>query len=171
MNNQTNVIEEFNKTLEEFINKMILQFPEETKLKTYYSAFKVTKMYDKSMPIKIYMGGCLSFTEQIKNRDSDFFAKRKQFVEKVKQCSSFTDDTGLVNYWEKLSDISKKAIWDYIQTLYIMGEMYINKDTSIIKKINDVYNNISLKESLQDLDKNNTFSESYMDKLQNKIRQ
>ena len=67
MNNQTNVIEEFNKTLEEFINKMILQFPEETKLKTYYSAFKVTKMYDKSMPIKIYMGGCLSFTEQIYN--------------------------------------------------------------------------------------------------------
>ena len=52
-----------------------------------------------------------------------------------------------------------------------MGEMYINKDTSIIKKINDVYNNISLKESLQDLDKNNTFSECYMDKLQNKIRQ
>ena len=171
MNNQTNVIEEFNKTLEEFINKMILQFPEETKLKTYYSAFKVTKMYDKSMPIKIYMGGCLSFTEQIKNRDSDFFAKRKQFLEKVKQCSSFTDDTGLVNYWEQLSDTSKRAIWDYIQTLYIMGEMYINKDTSIIKKINDVYNNISLKESLQDLDKNNTFSECYMDKLQNKIRQ
>ena len=51
-----------------------------------------------------------------------------------------------------------------------MGEMYVNKDTSIINKINDVYNNISLKESLHDLDKNNTFSESYMDKLQEKIR-
>lgn len=171
MNNQTNkVIEEFNKTLDEFINKMIVQFPEETKLKTYYSAFKVTKMYDKTMPIKIYMGGCLNFSEQIKTRDSDFFAKRKQFVEKVKQCSSFTDDTGLVNYWEQLSDASKTAIWDYIQTLYVMGEMYINKDASIINKINDVYNNISLKESLCDLDQNNTFSESYMDKLHGKIR-
>lgn len=171
MNNQTNkVIEEFNKTLDEFINKMIVQFPDETKLKTYYSAFKVTKMYDKTMPIKIYMGGCLSFSEQIKTRDSDFFAKRKQFVEKVKQCSSFTDDTGLVNYWEQLSDASKTAIWDYIQTLYVMGEMYINKDTSIINKINDVYNNMSLKETLHDLDHNSTFSETYMDKLQGKIR-
>ena len=85
MNNQTQkIIEEFNKTLDEFINKMIVQFPEETKLKTYYSAFKVTKIYDKTIPIKIYMGGCLNFAEQIKTRDSDFFAKRKQFVEKVK---------------------------------------------------------------------------------------
>jgi len=64
MNNQTQkVIEEFNKTLDEFINKMIAQFPNESKLKTYYSAYKVTKMYDKTMPIKIYMGGCLNFTD------------------------------------------------------------------------------------------------------------
>lgn len=168
--NQTHkIIEEFNKTLDEFINKMIVQFPNETKLKTYYSAYKVTKMYDKSMPIKIFMGGCLEFTEQIKTRDSDFFAKRKNFVDKIKQCSSFTDDTGLVNYWENLSDTSKTAIWDYIQTLYVMGEMYVNKDTSIISNINSVYNNLSFNESIQDLDKNKTFSDSYMKNLQSKI--
>ena len=63
-NSGIKVLEEFNKTLDEFINKMILQFPQETKLKTYYSAFKVTKMYDKTMPIKIYMGGCLQFSDQ-----------------------------------------------------------------------------------------------------------
>ena len=170
MNNQTQkVIEEFNRTLDEFINKMIAQFPNESKLKTYYSAYKVTKMYDKTMPIKIYMGGCLNFTEQIKNRDSDFFAKRKQFVDKLKQCSSFTDDTGLVNYWEQLSDTSKNAIWDYVQTLYVMGEMYINKDTNIINKINSVYDNMELNETLQDLDKNKTLSDAYINKLQSKI--
>jgi hypothetical protein len=171
MNNQTQkVIEEFNKTLDEFINKMIAQFPNESKLKTYYSAYKVTKMYDKTMPIKIYMGGCLNFTDQIKNRDSDFFAKRKQFVDKLKQCSSFTDDTGLVNYWEQLSDTSKNAIWDYVQTLYVMGEMYINKDTNIINKINSVYDNMELNETLQDLDKNKTLSDAYINKLQSKIK-
>ncbi len=163
-----NIIGEFNKTLDEFINKMILQFPEETKLKSYYSAYKVTKMYDKTMPIKLYMGGCLNYTEQIKKRDSDFFAKQKQFVNKVKQCSSFTNDTGLVNYWESLSDTSKTAIWDYVQTLYVMGEMYINKDTSIIQNINKVYNSMSFNESLEDLDKNKTFSEDYMNKITNK---
>ena len=165
-NTETTVIDEFNKTLDEFINKMIIQFPLETKLKTYYSAFKVSRMCDKTMPIKIYMGGCMDFKEQIKNRDTEFFAKRKQFVNKLKKCSSFTDDTGLVNYWENLTDISKNAIWDYVQTLYVMGEMYIKKDNSII---NDVYNNLSFDETLQNLDEHKTFSDDYINKLQGKI--
>ena len=164
-NSNMKVLDEFNKTLDEFINKMILQFPQETKLKTYYSAFKVTKMYDKTMPIKIYMGGCLQFADQIKNRDTEFFAKRKAFVNKIAQASSFTDDTGLVNYWENLSDNSKTAIWDYIQTLFIMGEMYINKDSSIVKKINSVYNNLSFNESMQNLKENDTFTEEFINKI------
>lgn len=165
MNSNVKVVDEFNKTLDEFINKMILQFPVETKLKTYYSAFKVTKMYDKSMPIKIFMGGCLNFTQQIKDRDTEFFAKRETFVNRIKEASSFTDDTGLVNYWENLSDASKTAIWDYIQTLFVMGEMYINKDSSIVKKINNVYDNLSFNESMQTLKENDTFTEEFINKI------
>lgn len=164
-NSHKTILDEFNKTLDEFINKMILQFPQESKLKTYYSAFKVTKMYDKTMPIKIFMGGCLEFSEQIKTRDVEFFAKRKQFINKITQASSFTDDTGLVNYWENLSHKSKEAIWDYIQTLFVMGEMFINKDTSIIQKINSVYNNISFNESMKNLKENDTFTEEFIKNL------
>jgi len=165
MNNSSTIIEEFNKTLEEFINKMILQFPQETKLKTYYSAYKVTKMYDKTMPIKIFMGGCLQFSDQIKSRDTEFFAKRKGFVDKLQKASSFSDDIGLVNYWENLSDNSKKAIWDYVQTLYVMGEMYVNKDTSIIQKINSVYNKVSFDETMKNIKENDTLTQEYVDKL------
>lgn len=161
------IVDEFNKTLDEFINKMIIQFPEEPKLKTYYSAYKVTKMYDKTMPIKIFMGGCLQFSTQIKSRDTEFFAKRKGFVNKLQQASSFSDDIGLVNYWDNLSNNSKKAIWDYIQTLYVMGEMFINKDTTIIQNINNVYNKVSFDESMKDLKENDTFSEEYIKKLNN----
>ena len=159
------VLDEFNKTLDEFINKMINQFPQENKLKSYYSAYKVTKMYDKSMPIKIFMGGCLEFKEQIKRRDSEFFTKRKTFVNKVKQASSFTDDTGLVNYWENLSESSKTAIWDYMQTLFVMGEMYINKDNSIVEKINSVYNNMNFNDTLNTLKDNDTLTEEYIKKI------
>ena len=166
MNNPMNqTIEEFNKVLDEFINKMIAQFPQEPKLKTYYSAYKVTKMYDKSMPIKIFMGGCLQFKEQIKIRDTEFFERRKAFVNKITVASSFSDDIGLVNYWHSLSVTSKNAIWDYIQTLFVMGEMYINKDTSIIEKINHVYNNISFENSMKNLKENDTFTEEFINKL------
>lgn len=164
-NSPTTVIEEFNKTMEEFINKMILQFPQETKLKTYYSAYKVTKIYDKTMPIKIFMGGCLQFTEQIKSRDTEFFAKRKAFVDKIQKASSFSDDIGLVNYWENLSDNSKNAIWDYVQTLFVMGEMYVNKDTSIIQKINSVYNKVSFDETMKNIEEDDNSVQEYVEKL------
>lgn len=166
MNNPLNTtIEEFNKVLDEFINKMIAQFPQEPKLKTYYSAYKVTKMYDISMPIKIFMGGCLEFKEQIRTRDTEFFERRKAFVDKIRVASSFSDDIGLVNYWHSLSESSKNAIWDYIQTLFVMGEMYINKDTSIVEKINHVYNNISFENSMKTLKENDTFTEEFINKL------
>ncbi len=165
--NSTNIIDEFNNTLNDFISKMIIQFPNETKLKTYYSAFKVTKMYNKNIPIKMFMGGCLSFTEQIKNRDAEFFKKRTEFVDKLKRCSSFTDDIGLVDYWDSLSETSRTAIWDYIQTLYVMGEMYINQDNTTIESINQFYNKISLDDSLKDLQENNTFSQEYISNLNN----
>lgn len=168
MNNNNNcnkIIEEFNKTLDEFINKMILQFPQENKLKSYYSAYKVTKMYDKTMPIKVFMGGCLEFSDQIKRRDSEFFEKRDSFIDKLKTASSFTDDIGLKNYWYSLTENSKNAIWDYIQTLYIMGEMYINKDSTIVNNIYDFYNKLSLNDSLQNINENDTLTDEYFNNL------
>ena len=159
------LITEFNKTLEEFIDKMILQFPEETKLKSYLSAFKVTKMYDKTMPIKIFMGGAWQFKEQIKNRDTLFFKKRETFVNRITEASSFADEMGLINYWENLSDVSKNAIWDYIQTLFVMGEMYITKDSSALEKINKVYMNTSFEDSMKNINENKTYSEDFVNKL------
>jgi len=137
------ILLEFNKTLNEFMLKMISQFPNETKLKTYHAAFKVSTVCNLETPINIFMGGCLNFTTQIKNRDSEFFIKKDTFIQKATKLSSFSDDIGLVNYWEGLSDVSKNAIWDYVQTLFVMGEMYINNDTTIIENINNYYNKFS----------------------------
>ena len=75
-NNKLLILQEFNNTFEEFINKMILQFPQESKLKNYYSAYKVAKLYDNSTPIKVFMGGCLQYENEVKNRDSLFFKNK-----------------------------------------------------------------------------------------------
>ena len=100
MNN--NVIKQFNNTLEEFIIKLSNQFPSETKIKVYLNTFKITKTYNSQLPLKLFMGGCLNFKEQIKTRNTDFFLNRPQFVERVKNCTSFADDIGLVDHWLNL---------------------------------------------------------------------
>lgn len=158
-----NIINEFNNTLDEFMLKMINQFPQEANLKKYYNSFKMSKMYDNSIPIKLFMGGSLPFKEQIKSRDADFFKNRKTFLEACVQHSSFTSETGLSEHYDSLSDKSKTAIWDYIQTLFVMGEMYINKDTSILNNMNNVYSQWSHKYCEDD----GKISEEFIRKINN----
>lgn len=140
------VLEKFNKIMEEFIVKMLNNFPEEKKLKTYYHAFKMSRMYNSALPVEIFMGGCLDFTTQIKSRDANFFINRQSFVDTCVRASSFASDIGLKERWNTVPENTKKAIWDYIQTLYVLGEIYINKNDALIERINNIYSSMSLNE-------------------------
>ena len=164
-NNKLLILQEFNNTFEEFINKMILQFPQESKLKNYYSAYKVAKLYDNSTPIKVFMGGCLQYEDEVKNRDSLFFQNKKSFVDKLTKGSSFTDDIGLINHWTNLSEISKIAIWDYIQTLFVMGKMYINDDANIVNNILTFYKKTSFTNSIKHINEHKTCTNDFISKL------
>ena len=149
---------QFNEILKEFISKMIVTFPEQKKLKTYYRAFKVSKTLNSQMPIQLFMGGCVEFSDQIRNRDEDFFKSRESFVECAKGCSNFGTDTGIVDEWDSLSDNTKNSIWDYIQTMYVLGEIIVNKDENLKSKINIVYQNYTQ-------DEMNRFSDSGTNEL------
>lgn len=160
------ILTKFNSLIEEFIVKMLNTFPDEQKLRTYYNAFKISKLYSRQLPIQIFMGGCLDFEEQIKSRDAEFFLKRQTFVAKCVRASSFSNDIGLKDRWESTPEITKKSIWDYIQTLYVLGEMYIKKDTNVIEKINTVYNSMSISEMKRfENDSITNFSDDFTEKI------
>tara|TARA_E500000178_G_C16966365_1_gene728640 strand:- start:798 stop:1301 length:504 start_codon:yes stop_codon:yes gene_type:complete len=165
MQNRKETIKDFNNILEEFIDKMILQFPTEKKLKSYRSAYRVSKNLDKTMPINIVMSSLMHFKDQIRDKDEDFFRNSKTFVNKAVRASSFSNDLGLVNYWDSLSDNSKTAIWEYVQTLFILGETYINNDPLAISNINNISNNLTFNESIDVIEKNNTYTEEFINKI------
>ena len=142
----SDILNKFNTILEEFIVKMRDSFPDESKLRTYYNAFKVSKMYSVELPIKIFMGGCIDYADQIKSRDAEFFMNQKRFVDKCVRASSFSNDIGLKDRWISTPETTKKSIWDYVQTLFVLGEMYVNKDTNVISEINKIYHSMSISE-------------------------
>lgn len=160
---------EFNITLDEFVSKMINQFPEEEKLKKYYQIYKLTKLYDKSLPIKIFMSSSLENKQIIKDRNENYFLndpKTCNFRNKAVELSSFSSETGLIDKWSGLSSNSKNAIWDYIQTLFVMGEMYISKDTTAIKQIELIKENFTRNE-VNNIYENKTISSSFANMLKN----
>ena len=142
------LLNEFNNTLDEFVSKLINQFPEEVKLKKYYQIYKMTKLYDKSLPIKLYMSSTINNKEKIKNKDDNYFLyeSSNSFKNYAVEMSSFSSQIGLINKWKELSAISKNAIWDYIQTLFVIGEMFIEKNENAINQINLIKNNFTKSE-------------------------
>lgn len=160
------IVNNFNTIMEEFIKKIIISFPEEVKLNSYYKAFKLSRMVNERLPLQLFMGGCTKFSEQIKSRDEVFFKNEPVFVDKCYKYSSFTKDIGLVEYWDNMSQKTKNSIWEYIQTLFAMGEMYLNNNIKIKQQTHEIYSTLSEDELLRFEDENvNEFSDDFLKKL------
>lgn len=131
-------ITKFNSLLEELLDKMISKFQNE-KLKSYRRFFILMKTVQPKTPVNIFMAGCVNYKDQISTRDDVFFTTNSEIKEKSKYFGNFTDDCGLSSYWDELTDRTKCAIWEYIQTLFVLGEIIINKDKTLFKKYNNMY--------------------------------
>lgn len=131
-------VDKFNTLLDEFLEKLIVQF-DNNKLRTYRKAFLLVKGSQPRICVNLFMASCVNYKTQITTRDDNFFLTDKKINEVSKQFGNFTDDIGLSEYWNKLTNRTKTSIWDYIQSLYVLGEIIVNKDKSMFSKYKELY--------------------------------
>lgn len=131
-------ISKFNNLLEEFLEKIIMSFPND-KLKTYRRGFLIIKSTSPHVPVNLFMAGCVDFKKEIIARNDNFFLKDKTIKERASAFGNFTDDCGLDSYWDILTPSTKKAVWDYIQSLFVLGEIIVGKNKDLFKKYNSLY--------------------------------
>ena len=131
-------IDNFNKLFDEFLEKIISKFPY-ARLKTYHRGFKILRSSSPATPANLFMAGCIEYKTQIRQRDDNFFLKSKSVNDKARNFGNFTEDCGLDTYWNELTPTTKKAIWDYIQSLFVLGEIIVNKDKTLFDKYNNMY--------------------------------
>lgn len=134
----TSEISKFNNLFEEFLEKIITAFPN-NKLRTYRRGFLILKSTNPSIPVNLFMAGCINYKKEIIARNDSFFLKDKTISEKANVFGNFSDDSGLDTYWDQLSPTTKKAVWDYVQSLFVIGEIIIGKDKCLFNKYNSMY--------------------------------
>tara|TARA_B100000575_G_C23061676_1_gene611229 strand:- start:4 stop:489 length:486 start_codon:yes stop_codon:yes gene_type:complete len=128
----------FNALFEEFLEKVITAFPNE-KLKTYRRGFLIIKSTSPSTPVNLFMAGCIEYKKEIISRNDNFFLKDKKIKERASAFGNFTDDCGLDSYWDILTSTTKKAVWDYIQSLFVLGEIIVGNNKELFDKYNSLY--------------------------------
>jgi hypothetical protein len=104
----------FNDMMGQFIVELHRTFPEEKGLKKYIAAFEVLKSTSPKKIVEGFMENISPYADKISSRDESLFLSDSANIE-------FLKPLNITKCWPEASDGTKSAIWQYIQTLYMLG--------------------------------------------------
>jgi len=105
----------FNDMMGQFLVELHKTFPEEKGIKKFMTSFDLLKSANPRKCVEAYMSGVSKFATKISQKDETFFTEDIKNIE-------FLQDLNIEEYWnEKMSDGTKNAVWQYLQTLYMLG--------------------------------------------------
>jgi len=98
----------FTDMMEQFLNELEQTFPEEKSFKKYHASFDIMRAANPRKCVDIFMNEVSKYSGQIMQKDDSIF--------------DHFEHLDIKKYWTpELSTATKDAIWQYIQTLNLLG--------------------------------------------------
>ena len=145
---QTN-IEYFNSTLKLFVNNINKFYPEYKEiLDEYYNELLENDSSNDDKYVKRFMRKFGEYKDLISAKDNSLFGETICFLKNI-DFKEIWDN-------EKTDDSIKNTIWDYLQTLFLIGETIIcdsDKIKSLVESLKNKRDNESLDENITDENK------------------
>ena len=104
----------FNDMLSQFIVELHKTFPEEKGIKKMTTSFEMLKQTNPRLIVDGFMKGVTPYADKISSKDESFLLEEIEKIELLK-------DLNIKSYWSRMSDNTKAATWQYLQTLYMLG--------------------------------------------------
>ena len=109
-------ISAWNDMMVQFISELRSTFPEEKSIKKYQTSFELLRKTNPRKCVEGYMAEVTPVQDKIMSKDESFF------LDSNSNTSELIRDLNIAKYWTSdLSQNTKDAIWQYLQTLYILG--------------------------------------------------
>jgi len=102
----------FNDMMEQFLEELVQTFPEEPAMKKYQMSFEMLRKANSRACMENFMQSVTPYSQHIMSKDDSFFLNNPEVFKDFKLNSIWTSE---------VSDSTKNAIWQYLQTLYILG--------------------------------------------------
>lgn len=102
----------FNDMLEQFIDELRQTFPEEAGIKKYQASFEIFRKTNPRKCVESFMKAISPYANEITSKNEAFFQRDLDFLKELRIKEHWTPD---------LSQVTKDAIWQYLQTLYMLG--------------------------------------------------
>lgn len=104
----------FNDMMGQFIAELHKTFPKEGSIKKFMTSFELLRDTNPRKCVEAYMKGVSPYSEKISNKDDTFITEDILNIDFIK-------DLSIKDNWAKCSPKTKDAIWQYLQTLYMLG--------------------------------------------------
>jgi len=112
----------FNDMLEQFISELEQTFPEEKAFKKYHTTLDIMRKANPRKCVDAFMKTVGKYSNQIMAKDDSFFVE--------------FDELPIKKYWnDELSEGTKSAIWQYLQTLNILGMTITNIPAEMLSMV------------------------------------
>lgn len=102
----------FNDMMEQFLEELVLTFPDEPAMKKYQASFEMLRKANARAGMENYMKSVGPYSSQVMSKDASFFLDNPDVFKDFNLNKIWTAD---------VSENTKNAIWQYLQTLYILG--------------------------------------------------
>ena len=108
-------ISSFNDMMGQFLDELVLTFPEDEVIYESKMKFKVARAATPRVPLDNYMDAVKPFAEKLMAKDETFFSEDSKKV-------GWLAELNIDKLWASdLTEQTRAAIWQYLQTLYILG--------------------------------------------------
>ena len=104
----------FNDMMGQFLVELHKTFPDEKSIKKMLTSFDLLK----STSPRLLVNG---FMQSVKPHADMVSAKNEEFILVHSTDIDFLSEIDIVRLWKKMNDGTKDAVWQYLQTLYILG--------------------------------------------------
>lgn len=119
----------FNELMQQFLDELEIAFPDDPKLKKHQSNFSLLKKANTRKPLNSFMDAVTPHASKIMAKDETYFF----------DCTDeFMSELDIKTKWETSSENTKSAIWQYLQTLYIIGTTIKSLPSEALSMIEEV---------------------------------
>ena len=121
-------VKAFNQTLQEFLNELQLSFPEEESIEKQKKVLGLDTLDESPKALDTVMPELAKHADMISKKDDQFI----QFFQTIFVEIHFE------KLWGNMSAASKKVVWDYLNTLLMLGTTIKTIPTNMLSEIEKI---------------------------------
>ena len=121
----------FNDMMSQFLVELHKTFPDEKGIKKMLTSFDMLKSTNPRLVVNGFMDGVTPYAGKISAKDETFLLEEVENIE-------FLRELDIKKYWGNMSTNTKAATWQYLQTLYMLGNTITSLPDDTLSQIEKI---------------------------------